>query len=62
MEKESYTSKLIRVQGLINIKMAKAYRTVSPEALCIHTGMTPIEIKIEEAVQICSTTRGSIND
>ena len=45
MEKESYKSKLIRVQRLVNIKMAKAYRTVSHEALCILTGMTPIEIK-----------------
>jgi hypothetical protein len=59
MEKESYKSKFIRVQRLINIKMAKAYRKVSREALCILTGMTPIEIKIEEAVQIYYTTRGN---
>jgi hypothetical protein len=38
--KERYKTKLIRVQGLINIKIAKAYRTVSHEALCILTGMT----------------------
>ena len=62
MEKESYKSKLIRVQRLINIKIAKVYRTVSHEALCILTGMTPIDIKIEEAVQIYYTTRGNIND
>ena len=62
MEKESYKSKLIRVQRLINIVMAKAYRTVSHKALCILTGMTPIEIKIEEAVQIYYATRGNIND
>ena len=47
MELESYKTKLIRVQRLINIKIAKAYRTVSTEALCILTGMTPIAIKIE---------------
>jgi len=47
MKKESYKCKLIRVQRLINIKMAKAYRTVSHKALCILTGITPIEIKIE---------------
>ena len=29
LEKESYKTKLKRVQRLINIKMAKAYRTVS---------------------------------
>jgi hypothetical protein len=50
--KESYKTKLIRVQRLINIKIAKAYRTVSHEALSIITGMTPIDIKIEEAAQI----------
>ena len=59
MEIKICESKLIRVQRLINIKMAKAYRTVSHEALCILTGMTPIEIKIEEAVQIYYTTRGN---
>jgi hypothetical protein len=50
--KESYKAKLIRVKRLINIKIAKAYRTVSHEALCILTGMTPINIKIEEASQL----------
>jgi hypothetical protein len=38
-----------RVQRLINIKIAKAYRTVSTEALSVLTGLTPITIKIEEA-------------
>jgi hypothetical protein len=33
MEKEKYKNKVIRVQRLINIKMAKAYRTVSSDAL-----------------------------
>ena len=33
-------------QRLINIKIAKAYRTVSNEALCIITGLKPIHIKI----------------
>jgi len=36
---------------LMNIRMAKAYRTTSSEALCIVTGMTPIIIKTEEAVK-----------
>jgi hypothetical protein len=31
--------------------MAKAYRTTSSEALCILTGMTPINIKLEEVVK-----------
>ena len=41
MEKEKYKKKVSRVQRLINIKMVKAYRTVSSEALCVITGMTP---------------------
>jgi hypothetical protein len=36
IRKETYKAKLLRVQRLINIKMAKACRTVSHEALCAH--------------------------
>ena len=61
MELESYKSKLIRVQRLINIKIAKAYRMVSNEALCMLTGMTPIAIKIEEAAQLYQLTKGNTN-
>jgi hypothetical protein len=43
--------KYIRVQRLMNICTAKAYRKTSSEALCIMTGMTPIIIKTEEAVK-----------
>ena len=42
--------------------MAKAYRTVSSEALCVITGMTPIHIKIEEAAKLYNHTRGHIKD
>jgi len=58
MKIESYRSKLIRVQRIINIKMAKSYRTVSNEALCILTRMTPIAIKIEEATQLYQNHEG----
>jgi len=61
MNIESYKSKLITVQRIINIKMEKAYRTVSNEALCILTGMTPIAIKIEEAAQLYQPTKGNTN-
>lgn len=37
-----------KVQQLINIKIAKAYRTTSNEALCVVTGLTPIIIKINK--------------
>lgn len=40
-----------RVQRLMNIKIAKAYRTTSYEALCVLTGLTPIIIKIQEIAE-----------
>ena len=42
----------------MNIRMAKAYRTTSSEALCILTGMTPIIIKTEEAVKQYNIRKG----
>jgi hypothetical protein len=54
----SNKQKLRRVQRLINIKIGKAYRTVSNEALCALTGLTPITIKIKEASQYYSIIRG----
>ena len=47
---EHISQKYSRVQRLMNIKMAKAYRKTSSEALCILTGMTSIIIKSEEWV------------
>jgi len=32
--------------------MAKAYRTVSHEALCVLTGTMPIDLKIEQTARI----------
>lgn len=40
--------KFVRVQRLINIKIAKAFRTTSSEALCLITGLTPINLKLQE--------------
>jgi len=54
IEKEKYNNKVTRVQRLINIEMAKAYPTVSSEALRVVTWMTPIYIKIEKAVDYTS--------
>jgi len=48
----SYKARLTRIQRLMNIKIAKAYRTVSNEALCVITGLTPIHIKIQEIAKI----------
>jgi hypothetical protein len=47
MNKSCYKAKLIRIQRL-NTRITKAYRTVSNEALCIITGLIPINIKIDK--------------
>ena len=45
----------------MNIKIAKAYRTTSSDALCVLTGNTPIEIKAEETANIYRITRDRQN-
>jgi ribosomal protein L5 len=50
--------KYIKVQQLMNVRMAKAFHTTSSEALCILTGMTPIIIKTEEAVKQYNIRKG----
>ena len=62
IEKGSYKSKLVRVQRLINIESTETCSTVSNEALCILTGLTPIAIKIEAAAQFYQLTRGSTKE
>jgi len=49
---------LIRVQRLINIKRAKDYCTVSNVALCIITGLTPIDTT-QEAIEYYQLTKAS---
>jgi hypothetical protein len=51
IEKKSHKKKITRVQRLINIKVAKAYRTISNDTLCIITGLTPIHIKLKETAE-----------
>ena len=48
-----------RVQRLINIKIAKAFRTTSNEALCTLTGLSPIVIRAEEAAKLYNIMRKS---
>ena len=55
--KATYKIKLIRVQRLINIRIAKSSLTVSNEALCIINVLTPIDIKLEETAQLFQITR-----
>jgi len=56
-----YKSKSIRVQRLINIRIAKAYRTVSNGALCVITDLIPINIKIEETAKYYESVKGQGN-
>ena len=51
-----------RVQRMINIKIAKAFRTTSHEALCILTGMTPIVYELTAISKFYSVTKGRIGD
>ena len=51
MKYEHNRQKYVRVQRLINLRMARAYRTTSSEAIFILTGMTPIILKLEEVVK-----------
>jgi hypothetical protein len=53
-----YKAKLTRVQWLINIRIAKAYRTVSNEVLRVITGLIPINIKIEESAKYYEIIKG----
>jgi hypothetical protein len=59
MDNTCYKAKLLRIQRLINIRIVKAYRAMSNEALCVITGLTPINIKIEETAKYYECTKGN---
>ena len=61
LNKTCYKAKLIRIQRLINIRTAEAHRTVSNEALCVITGITPINIEIEKTGKYYESTKGNGN-
>jgi len=44
LQRNCNASKVKRIQRLVNIKIAKVYRTTSHEALCVLTGIPPILI------------------
>jgi len=56
-----YKAKLIRVQRLINIRITKAYRTVSNEKLFVITGLITINIKLEETAKYYECVKGQGN-
>jgi hypothetical protein len=59
LEKECNGKIYIRVQRLINIKIAKAYRTTSNETLCTPIGLIPTVIQAEEEAKIFNIMRES---
>jgi hypothetical protein len=59
MNRSCYKAKLKSIQRLINLRTAKAYRTVTNEALCVINGITPIHIKIEELHRLYEITQGA---
>jgi hypothetical protein len=58
LDNTCYKAKLIRIQRLINIKIAKAYCTVSNEALWVIMGLISIIIKIEETAKYYECIEG----
>ena len=46
-----------RIQRLINIKIGKAYRTVSYNASCVVVGVRPTQITIEQKIQTYMATK-----
>ena len=48
--REKNKRKIRRVQRLMNIKIIRAFRTISYEASCILSGILPLELKIEAEV------------
>jgi len=59
LEKECNKKGYNRIQRLFDIKIAKAFRTTSNEALCTLTGLTPIVIKAEKVAKLYSIMRKS---
>jgi hypothetical protein len=60
INKECDKIKYVREQRIIGLRLAEAYRTISNEALCILTGITPIHIKAQEIATQFNITTGRI--
>jgi len=60
IRKNKNLAKYKRIQRLLNIKIAKAYRTISYDASCVIAGVRPIKITIEEKVQTYMATKINI--
>ena len=61
IKKECKRAKHVRVERLISLRIAKAYRTISHEAHCTLTGRTSITIKDEDVTALRNITTGRNN-
>ena len=57
IRKNKNLTKYKRTQRLININIAKAYRTIPYDASCVKAGVRPIQITIEQKVQTYMATK-----
>jgi hypothetical protein len=62
MQRKSNTAKIRRIQRLADIKLTKAYRTPSYEALCVLTAITPITVELENMAKLYCITRRKNQD
>jgi hypothetical protein len=58
VSKQRLLRKIQSAQRLINIKIAKAYRTISYEASCVMAGVLPIGIVIVGKVELYKRKHG----
>jgi hypothetical protein len=59
IKKECNKVKYVRIQRIISLRIAKAYRTISHEALSVLTGITPIHIKAQDVATQYNITTGT---
>jgi len=57
IRKNRNLTKYKRIQRLVNIKIAKTYRTISYDASCVIAGVRPIQITVEQKVQTYMATK-----
>jgi len=60
LTKRNNLGKYQRVQRMMNIKIAKAFGTLSYEASCVLAGFRPIRLAIEEKVRTYKATHNNI--
>jgi hypothetical protein len=62
LKKQRLLRKMHSTQRLINIKIAKAFRTLSYEASCVLAGVYPIRLAIEENIGTYKATHDNIEN